>query len=131
MVLLEILIVILAAIIIGSLFYHVFKYSGPWGSFWTFILILILAGLASAAWVRPIGPTYWDVAWIPVLFVIILFALLLAAASPPSPRNKEVLEEEQIPTSPRADAAVVTVSFLFWIFVVFLFVAAIWGIAWY
>jgi hypothetical protein len=129
MVLLEILIVILAAIIIGSLFYHVFKYSGPWGSFWTFILILILAGLASAAWVRPIGPTYWNISWIPVLFVIVLFALLLAAASPPPRRKRDILEKEQIPTSSHLGAAVVTVSFLFWIFIIFLFAAAIWGIA--
>jgi hypothetical protein len=129
MVLLEILFVTLMAIIIGSLFYHVFKYSGPWGSFWTFILVLILAGLASATWVRPIGPTYWNISWIPVIFVIVLFALLLAAASPPSTRKKEMLEEEQVPTSPQANPAVIAVSFLFWVFIIFLLVAAIWGIA--
>ena len=68
---LEILFAIAAAILIGVLFYYVFKAAGPWGSFWTFLLILILAGLATAAWIQPFGPVIYDIVWVPILLVIL------------------------------------------------------------
>lgn len=122
---LEILVIVLAAVLIGSLFFFVFKTAGPWGSFWIFILILILAGLASAAWIRPFGPVYWNVSWVPVLFVIVLFSLFLAALTPPK-RESNVIEREKIP-EPQEDAAMFTLSFFFWAFIVFLLAAVIWG----
>ncbi|MFP4557310.1 MAG: hypothetical protein ACLFNU_10595 [Bacteroidales bacterium] len=127
MAILEILVITVAAILIGSLFYYVFKTTGPWGSFWIFILILILAGLAAATWVRPFGPVYWNVSWAPVLFVIVLFSLFLAALTPPR-HERDVLVREKIPESQRESAAAMfTLTFFFWAFVVFLLVAVIWG----
>ena len=54
---LEIIFTVIGAILIGSIFYYVFRVSGPWGSFWAFLLILILAGLAMAAWITPSAKT--------------------------------------------------------------------------
>lgn len=128
---LQIILTIIAAIFIGILFYYIFKATGPWGSFWTFILILILAGLAAEAWIEPFGPVYYDVAWIPTLFVIILFALLLAAATPTRrgyiETRTEVPETEPEPT----DTAGIVLGVFFWILMLFLIVAVFWGIfAW-
>jgi hypothetical protein len=126
MIFLDILFVMLSAIVIGSLFFFVFKTVGPWGSFWTFILILILVGLAAATWVRPFGPIYWNISWVPVLFVIVLFSLFLAALTPPR-RDKDVTIKTEIPEYQKKDAAMFTLSFFFWAFIVFLLAAVIWG----
>jgi hypothetical protein len=127
MAILEIILIALAAILIGSLFFFVFKTAGPWNSFWIFILILILVGLAAAAWVRPFGPVYWNVSWAPVLFVIFLFSLFLAALTPPR-RERNDVESGKIPEPQKTGAAVFTFSFFFWIFIVFLIAAAISGV---
>jgi hypothetical protein len=126
---LQILLTIIVAVLIGILFYYVFRKAGPWGKFWTFILVLILAGLAAAAWIPPVGPVFWDIAWIPVVFVILLFALLMAAATPPERVERETTEvpPENLPVEERASVSVLLSAF-FWIFIVFLFFAAIWGI---
>lgn len=128
---LEILLTILAAVLIGVLFYYAFKATGPWGSLWTFLLILIIAGLAAEAWIEPVGPVVYDVAWVPTLFVILLFALLLAAAAPPYPESTERAEIEAGTEPPERDSAAVALGVFFWIFIVFFFGIVIWGIFWY
>lgn len=126
----EIIIAILMAIIIGTIFYYAFKVSGPWGSFWTFILILILAGVAAAAWVEPIGPTLYGAPWLSALIVIFLFALLIAAATP-ARRSSYTLREQQAATEPPVEerAGAVALGVFFWFLLLFLAIAAIWGIA--
>lgn len=120
---LEIILTILLAVVVGVLFYYIFKSRGPWGTFWSFLLILILAGLAAEAWITPIGPVGWGVAWIPTIFVILLFALLLAAAAPPRPARRV---QEPVPET-EEEAAAIALSGFFWIFMIFLLGAAIWG----
>ncbi|MFP4289831.1 MAG: hypothetical protein ACOC2E_04820 [Bacteroidota bacterium] len=126
MLFLEILFTVLLAVVIGIFFYYVFKYTGPWGSFWTFLLILILAGLAAGRWIEPIGPVFYDVAWVPVLFVILLFALLMAAVTPTEPRQRYVTpaEKEEIE---REEAPVLALGVVFWVFFLFLLVVTIAG----
>ncbi len=124
---LEIILTIIAAILIGILFYYVFKSTGPWGSLWTFMLILILAGLAAEAWITPVGPIYYDVAWLPTLFVILLFALLLAAASPSTKREIEYTEATGT-EPPATNAATIALGIFFWFLLIFLFIAVMWGI---
>ena len=122
---LEILLTILVAVFVGVLFYYAFKSTGPWGSLWSFLLILIIAGLAAEAWIEPVGPVVWDVAWVPTLFVILLFALLLAAATP---SYRETTEVEAGTEPPERDSAAVALGIFFWIFILFFFGIAIWGI---
>lgn len=126
MVFFEFLVVILAAIAIGSLFYYLLKYTGPWGSLWTIILILVFAGLAAAAWITPVGPVAGRIAWLPVLFVILLFAIFLAAATPSSERSR--YPGEKLPTEDTTGSPTyVTLSAFFWIFMLLLLFAAIAG----
>ncbi|MFP4025473.1 MAG: hypothetical protein ACLFVR_13195 [Thiohalospira sp.] len=120
---LAILFVAIGALIIGTIFYYVFRYPGPWGSLWSFLLILILAGIAANAWITPVGPYYQGVSWFPVLFVILLFAILIAAATPPPSRTRVESEIE------REEPKVVVLGGFFWVLMIFLLIAAIWGIA--
>ncbi len=126
----EVFFVVIGAILIGTIFYYVFKTSGPWGTLWSFLLILILAGIAASGWLEPTGPVYRDVAWVPVLFVVFIFALILAAATPVY-ESPEVTRAEEIPETPpprSEDRAAVALGVFFWILLIALLVAALWGI---
>ena len=125
MTLLEVLLTIAIAIFVGIIFYYVFKTTGPWGSFWAFILILIFAGIAAEAWIPDAGPVYYDVAWIPTLFVILLFALLLAAASPP---RRGLETQNAAAETPVESKETAVLGVFFWIFILFLLFAALFGI---
>ncbi|MFW6275961.1 MAG: hypothetical protein ACOC2M_04960 [bacterium] len=121
---LEIVLTILAAIIIGVIFYYVFKLTGPWGSLWSFLLILILAGVAAEAWISPVGPVVWNVAWVPTLLVIITFALLLAAATPPRDRTTTTSAG---PNPSKEESAAIAIGAFFWIFLLVLLAFTLWG----
>lgn len=83
----EIIAAFVFAAFIGLFFSFVFRIKGPWGKLWSFILVLFLIIWASELWVTPMGPTWQDVAWLPLLIVGIVTALLLAALSPRMPRK--------------------------------------------
>lgn len=119
-----ILLIAVFALIVGSIFFYVFRSTGPWGSFWSFLLILILVGLAADAWITPVGPYYQGVSWIPVMFVILLFALFIAAATPVRRRPAKSLEAE----IEEEETARIAFGGFFWVLMVFLFIAAIWGL---
>jgi hypothetical protein len=111
-------------------FYYVFKISGPWGKLWSFLLILILAGIAAEAWITPVGPVIWDVAWIPTLVVIIAVALLLGALTRSSSKRdktgESIIENEK--NSGVQTATVAAFGLFFWVFVIFLVIAVLMGI---
>lgn len=123
----QILFSILLALIVGSFFYYLFKYTGPWGSFWTFVLVLILAGLAASAWIEPVGPVLYDIAWVPILIVILLFALFLAAVTPPRYSRRQP-PQEHIPEPTGEELPVLAISTIFWVFLFALLIAAAVGI---
>lgn len=123
-----VLLTVLGAVLVGILFYYAFKSTGPWGSFWSFLLILILAGLAAEAWVDPVGPTIWGVAWIPIILVILIFALLLSAATPARRRQRRPMETPPPETEEsEEETAAVAVSGFFWLFLVILLGIILWG----
>lgn len=121
---------VFVAILISSLFYYAFNARGPWGSFWTFFLVILLIIWAASLWLRPIGPLFWGIAWIPLFFVGLLFALLLASL--PSAHNRREdkrgdMIDEEIPVD-RAEAnrrqdlnrTTATISGLLWAFMIIL-----------
>lgn len=116
----EVLLTIVGAVVIGLIFAFALGVRGPWGSFWTFILVLVLAGLLAELWIPPVGPVYSGFAWFSTLFFILLFALVLAAASPPRRRRP--------PTDAEVEAPAVVLTVFFWIMVVFFFVAIIYAL---
>ncbi len=115
-----ILIAFITAALLAAIFSYGFKTKGPWGSFWTFFLILFLTIWAAEFWVTPIGPAwgYWDeTAWLPLVMIGVLMALILAAATPP---RREVPHEPGEPESQTENAIVAVVGVFFWISIVVL-----------
>lgn len=144
-----ILAAIAIAILISALFYFAFNIRGPWGSFWTFFLVLLLVIWAASLWLRPIGPVFWGVSWVPLIFIGLIFALLLAAI-PYGDETEERLTDRRLPeedvtldeTQPEsrrieverreeAAGAAVAVGWIFWTFIIFLLIAIFAGILGY
>ena len=97
--LLGILYLVSVAFFITLFFTLLLKNRGPWGKFWTFFIIILLAVFAADVWIKPAGRyIYNEIQWIPSLAVGLLFALLLAAAVPsPRARSKMMAEKEKMP----------------------------------
>jgi hypothetical protein len=114
---LEILSIILISIFIGSIFYYGFKTTGPWGSFWSFLLILFFGMWIADIWVDPYGPVYWGVAWFDILFVGLLLAFLLAAATPSrrAYRNDGLTETEMVEAAKAETGGVAALGVFFWL----------------
>jgi hypothetical protein len=124
---LELLGILLIALIVGLIFSLVFKVRGPWGNFWTLFVIVLLAVWAADLWLTPAGPVVWDLAWIPLIFVAIVVALLLAAAESGTSKPKTPVREEDRVTSKEADTAS-KISAMFWIILLFLILAIVVGL---
>lgn len=124
----EIIAVIIVALFVGSIFYYGFKRTGPWGSLWSFLLVLFLGTLLVSVWLDPVGPIWWGAAWIDLLFFGLIFALLLAAATPPS--RQEGTYTSDVVTNERdgKHAAVVAIGLYFWLMLVLLTAAIIAGL---
>lgn len=125
---------ILIAVLLSALFYYAFNVRGPWGTFWTFFLVLLLTVWAASLWVDPVGPEFWGVAWIPLFFVGLLFALLLAAipsdyGSTPTEREAGLPEPspEEVAESRKANRTVAVVSGIFWLFMLILLIIIVAG----
>lgn len=127
---------VFVAILISSLFFYAFNARGPWGSFWTFFLVILLIIWAASLWLRPVGPMFWGIAWIPLVFAGLLFALLLASL--PSSHNSDERRRKMIDKEMPVDQAEVnrredlnrtaaTVTGLFWIFMIILLIVILVG----
>lgn len=72
---------LLMALIVGAIFFYGLGRRGPWGTFWTFLLVLFFAAWAGSLWLQPIGPVFWGYAWLPLLFWVFIVALLISVAA--------------------------------------------------
>ena len=128
--------VIVISILISSAFYYALNARGPWGSFWTFFLILLLVVWASSLWIRPIGPAFYGVSWVPLFFAGLVIAILLAAIPPASPHHKHRSPNKKEETDSRPEdgkkgrdlnRTLAMVSGFFWILIIFLMIVIIFG----
>lgn len=99
---------------------------GPWGSFWTFFIVILLGVMAADLWITPIGPYYGDIYWFPPLAAGLFIALLLAAATP-SPRTRSKLEQQTHELAEESAVALALGSF-FWLLFAFMLILIIIGI---
>lgn len=115
-------------LLITLAFTYLFRVRGPWGRFWTFFLVILLAVMAADIWIEPIGPYYRDVYWLPPLVVGILFALILAAASPGKQDRKRV---DQSGEEYQGDkVAFIALGIFFWFLLILLLVLVVSGWVW-
>lgn len=88
----------------------------PLRGFSLFFLIIFLITWAGQLWITPFGPIAWGVAWIPLVFVCLLFSFLILALSSgvPSPKGQEADKEE---------APVIAAGIFFWLLLIALVIA--------
>lgn len=116
---------IIIAAIIFLLFFFVLSLRGPWRGWWPFLLVLLLVVWASAYYIDPVGPENWEVYWIPLVFVGLIFALLIASL-PPS--LEEEAAESGVDQVARSEGSTSTgLSAFFWILLILLAIAVIVG----
>ncbi len=122
------------AAILTLIFSLGFGRTGPWSSWWAFFLMVFVVVWAASLWLVPVGPVYWDVAWLPILILGILVALLLAAAAPPRrPPTARRIEENpaQVPPEmrPVPETQATGLDVFFWVLLVGFILAIVLGYA--
>ena len=127
---LEIISIIAIAVILALVFFYGLRRTGPWGSLWTFILVLISAMLLYSVWTEPYGPVYWGIGWVDLLIVALLFALLLAAATPPSYSRQLRMQQDEILPETEKERRIdkIATSGLFWLLIILFAVLIILGV---
>lgn len=120
-----ILYLLIIAFLITLFFRFLLKVSGPWGSFWAFFIIILLAVIAADIWISPIGPHFEDLYWVPPIAAGLVIALLLAATTP-SPKARSEMTAENKRT--KEEAVAVALGTFFWFLIIFLVVLIIAGI---
>lgn len=120
----EILFSFLIALFFTLFFAFGFKNSGPWGNIWLFFIILFLGIWASSFYLIPAGPLFYGVNWVPLFFMGLFFALLLASIIPAkeAKRNRRHKDEE-----PGGPPAMVALGGFFWVLIILLVLLIIWG----
>jgi uncharacterized protein YybS (DUF2232 family) len=119
---------LIAAIISGVVFTAIFaigfRRGGPWSSLPPFFIIVFLGAWAGALWLKPLGPAVFGVSWLNFLLVGLFVSLVLAAAEPcPAPIYYKKRGQKQ----PDEASALATLDVFFWLLVILLAVAVVWG----
>jgi hypothetical protein len=120
----DLLFALAVALLLTAIFTAGFRNRGPWGMWWVFLLVIFLGTWAGGLWLAPFGPTLFDVAWLPFLFVGLLVALLLAAAVPLA-RPPRTYGEAAVAEARAEEAAIAAFSIFFWILLISLAVAVV------
>jgi hypothetical protein len=121
MFLLDLLVSLVIGLILTAIFVALFDVTGPWGSFWVFLLIVVFGAWIGGLWFRPFGPALFGVTWVPFLLMGLLFAILLAAAVPvaPAPPPPPPATPAEARAEVRAEEAAATAfGLFFWILLV-------------
>lgn len=114
-------------LLITLFFSYILRVRGPWGSFWTFFVVTLLAVVAADMWIQPAGPVYWGTYWLPPLAVGLLIAFILAATIPSPRRRAELSLKRDKLAKQKAEA--VAVGTFFWFLLLFMLVIVILGYA--
>lgn len=117
----EILFVVLLSVVLATIVGLGFRRHAPW-NFWGTFAVLVLAGVAIAAWVQPVGPLVYGFAWAPVVIGTLLIATLMLAASSRQPPG-----QEEAPEGPagHTDPVAASLGGMFWFLVVALAITSL------
>jgi hypothetical protein len=110
----HLLIALVSGLLIVWIVFIAFGTKGPWGSFLWFFMVVFLFAWAGGVWLTPFGPTLRGIGWLPIIFMGILAALLLTAASPRTSR-KRVAAQEKAETDAERTAVV---DAIFWVLII-------------
>jgi hypothetical protein len=111
---------IIIALLLTLIFSTSYRHRGPWGGLLFFFLVIFLASWAGQLWI-PRGPVLFGVAWVPLVFIGVLVAILLLAAgssaidrAPVNPPAEKIAQE---------DASILAIGFFFWLLILILIIA--------
>jgi hypothetical protein len=125
----DLIIILIIALFITTIIYVVFKDKSPKGMFWLFLIVIFLAVWSARLWIVPFGPLILGIAWIPIMVVGILFALVLLAVAKPSRNLRKKTIDKQVGAQTDEDKKSVAYGALFWILIIILAMAVIIGYA--
>jgi NADH:ubiquinone oxidoreductase subunit 6 (subunit J) len=123
---------LLIALLVTIITSFVFKTKGPWGTRWSFFIILFLSLWAASLYVRNVGPAYYGVSWWPMLFVaVVLSALLISIIPDANHWRDESIRTTADPsdTTRLSNVTIRPVTKFFWVLVILLVMAIIIGMA--
>lgn len=113
------------ALLFTLIFALVLKRPGPWSTWWAFFLVIFLAAWAGGLWITPAGPVFVGIYWLPIILVAFIFAVLLAAITPPRSRQPKVETISQVQKEESATEKEFDV--FFWVLLVVLAVVILLG----
>ena len=125
-----IFVITLITLLFTSVFFYGFRRSGPWDSFWTFLVVLFLGLMFASVWIDPIGPLWSYVAWVDLLVFGLFLALLLAAAGPSRPRRLRSTEPVPRTEGPPPGSAAIAIGAFFWTLIAFAALVALGMMLW-
>jgi hypothetical protein len=115
--------VIPAALLISLAIIFIFSLASrrPMSGLWIVVFIIFLATLSGQLWIRPFGPVYWGISWVPLVIVALFFFFLIFALLPPPPPVTDKNE------SNATNGALVAMGAFFWIIMILLIISIILG----
>ena len=120
-----------AAVVFGVIVVFIlslaFGTKGPWGSLLWFFMVVILFSWAGGVWLRPYGPIYMGVGWLPIILVGVFIAILLTAVSPRNPPRR-FASQKQLKA---AEERKTSVDVFFWVLIFCLVLLAMSHYYWY
>jgi hypothetical protein len=124
---------LLIALLITSVAALIFRKKGPWGTTWTFFLFLFLALWTVSIYIKNVGPVYWGIAWLPLLFAAVVIALLLVSIIPDANhwRDESLSDSKTSKVSSVKEISDVSRAHSggFWVMIVILIIAIVLGMA--
>jgi len=120
---------IIVAVVISGIFYFAVDAKGPWGSFWTFFVIVLLAVWAASLWIVPFGYIYWEIAWIPLFFIGLVIGFLLAALSSTPNSSRRTDKGSDVNAEVEPERTYAAIGLMFWLFIGLMLMAIIAGYA--
>lgn len=117
--------------LIFSLIFAALRNHGPWNNFWLFLIVMFLGLFAVSLWFPPVGPVWYGIAWLDLLLVGLVLALLLGAAGESRDRSyirNEKGEVDIVAESKRESGAMTLAGILFWVFILALVISIVVGI---
>ncbi len=115
---------LIAALIFTLIFAGFFrgKGPGPLGGLFLFFIIIFLTTWSGQLWISPVGPLYFGVDWILLIFTGIVFSLLMIAISAPLAAPPKTND----PATPEKEAGV-AIGVFFWVLLILLVIAIVGG----
>jgi hypothetical protein len=104
----------------------------PRVGFFFFFLMLFLITLAGGLWIRPFGPMFQGVFWLPIMVIGIIAGLFLFQSAPRrSPRNrKELIQRMKVEQDRRQleQLTYVSLDIFFWVIIIILIISIVYRI---